>query len=91
LAAHYDHIDVPSLIVWGEWDETLPASMGHKLKDEIPGARLVKLSGCGHALPTEKPLETAALIGDYLTGKPLPFVEAKPLRLKSVIAEAEKK
>jgi hypothetical protein len=40
-------------------------------------------------LLTEKPLETAALIGDYITGKPLPFGEAKPLRLKSIVAETK--
>jgi len=47
----YDNVDVPCLILW---DETLPASMGHKLKDEIPGASLVELPGCGHALAPEK-------------------------------------
>src|SRR5262245_15350675 len=89
LADYYVNIDVPCLIVWGKCDETLPASMGHKLKDEIPGAQFVKLPGCGHQLPGERPMEIAALIQAYITGKPLPLVEAKPLQLKSVVGQGE--
>jgi pimeloyl-ACP methyl ester carboxylesterase len=80
LVGLYDNIDAPCLIVWGEWDETLPDAMGHKLKDEIPGAQLVELAGCGHALPTERPLEIAGLLRDCIAGKPLPVVKVKTLR-----------
>ena len=34
--------------------------MGNKLKDEIPGAVLVKVPGRGHSLPTEDPLVCAS-------------------------------
>jgi pimeloyl-ACP methyl ester carboxylesterase len=80
LGGLYDNIDVPCLIVWGEWDETLPDAMGHKLRDEIPGAQLVELAGCGHALPTERPLEIAGLLRDCIAGKVLPVVKVKTLR-----------
>jgi len=80
LVGLYDNIDVPCLIVWGEWDETLPDAMGHKLKDAIPGAQLVELAGCGHALPTERPLEVAGLLRDCIAGKSLPVVKVKTLR-----------
>ena len=40
LVADYAGVRIPVLIVYGEWDETLSASMGNKLKDEIPGAWL---------------------------------------------------
>ena len=66
LASFYANIDVPRLIVWGEWDETLPASMGHKLKDEISHARLTRIERCGHALPTEKPVECAEIISEFV-------------------------
>lgn len=67
LSRQHANVAVPCLIVWGQWDEILPASMGHKLKDEIPGSKLTKLSGCGHFIPSEQPLETARLIRDFMT------------------------
>jgi pimeloyl-ACP methyl ester carboxylesterase len=90
LVELYDNVDVPCLIVWGEWDETLPASMGHKLKDEIPGARLVELPGCGHALPTELPLEIAGLIRDCILRKPLPVLKAKELKMPNTAFNPDK-
>ena len=56
LEAQYRNIDVPCLILWGKWDETLPASMGHKLKNQIRGARLEVFKRVGHSVPTEAPL-----------------------------------
>jgi pimeloyl-ACP methyl ester carboxylesterase len=72
-------VDVPCLLVWGDRDETFPASMGHKMRDEIPGAILVKLENCSHAVPREKFSEVAELIRAFTDGRPLPIVEPKPL------------
>jgi pimeloyl-ACP methyl ester carboxylesterase len=66
MVSDYANISVPTLIVWGAWDETLPVSMGHKLKDEIPGARLRKIEQCGHSLPSECPVECAQIIGAFV-------------------------
>ena len=44
--------------------------MGHKLKDEIPGAVLAKIPGRSHALPTEEPVLCASLIGRFQAGLP---------------------
>jgi pimeloyl-ACP methyl ester carboxylesterase len=68
LVADYDNIRIPVLIVHGAWDETLPSAMGHQLKDQIPGAVLVKLPGRGHSLPTEDPLTCANLIQRFQQG-----------------------
>jgi len=65
LTANYTNIHVPCLIVWGEWDEVLPEWMGHKLKDHIPGARLLEVGGCGHSLSFEKPVECAEIVRHY--------------------------
>jgi pimeloyl-ACP methyl ester carboxylesterase len=62
LVADYAGIQVPVLIVHGEWDETLYSGMGNKLKDEVPGSLLVKVPQRGHALPTEDPVACADLI-----------------------------
>ena len=60
--ADYANVDVPCLIAWGEWDETLPETMGHKIRDKVRGARLVEITGSGHSVISEKPLECAHII-----------------------------
>jgi pimeloyl-ACP methyl ester carboxylesterase len=62
LVADYRNISVPVLIVHGAWDETLSCDMGHALKDRIPGAMLIEVTGYGHSLPTEAPTRCATLI-----------------------------
>lgn len=71
--ADYANVDVPTLIVWGARDEALPAAMGHKLKDDIHGARLVRLEDCAHSIATEKPLECGRLIRGFAS--PLDLAE----------------
>ena len=68
LEAQYQNIDVPCLIVWGQCDETLPVSMGYKLKDQIAGARLVVLPDCMHSIQTERPQDCVRLIREFQTG-----------------------
>jgi pimeloyl-ACP methyl ester carboxylesterase len=69
LVDNYANISAPVLIVYGTRDETLSAAMGNKLKDEIPGAVLVKVPRRGHALPTEDPLVCSQLIQRFQQGR----------------------
>ena len=69
LVDDYANINVPVLIIYGIRDESLSAAMGNKLKDEIPGAVLVKVPRRGHALPTEDPRVCAALIQRFQQGR----------------------
>lgn len=62
LEADYTRVDVPCLIAWGEWDETLSETMGHKIRDHVPGARLVEITGAGHSVISEQPLACAHII-----------------------------
>lgn len=62
LEADYANVDVPCLIAWGEWDETLSETMGHKIRDHVPGARLVEIAGTGHSVISERPLACAHII-----------------------------
>jgi pimeloyl-ACP methyl ester carboxylesterase len=62
LQGDYANVDVPCLIAWGEWDETLTETMGHKIRDHVPGARLVEITGCGHSVISEQPLACAHII-----------------------------
>ncbi len=68
LEADYRNIDVRCLIVWGQCDETLPVSMGYKLRDQIVGARLIVISDCMHSIQTECPHDCARLIREFGTG-----------------------
>lgn len=71
LEANYRNVDKPCLIVWGACDEVLPESIGHKLADQIPGAKLVVLPDCMHSIELECPDVCARLIRDfYMTPGP---------------------
>ncbi len=43
----------PTLVVWGDRDELIPLSVGEKIQQEIPGAVLDVMEGCGHLAPAE--------------------------------------
>ncbi len=67
LVADYKNLRVPVLIAHGVWDETLSVARGHKLKNQIPGARLVEIPQSSHALPTEQPVICADPIRRLVT------------------------
>ena len=52
-------VRVPTLIIWGEEDRIIPPIFGDALARMIPGARLEKISNCGHYPHVEK-IETVA-------------------------------
>ncbi|MBN1419076.1 MAG: alpha/beta hydrolase [Planctomycetes bacterium] len=66
LTARYATIRVPTLILWGAWDETFPLSMGFKLQEEIPGAVLRILPETKHSLQMERPRLCARLIEEFI-------------------------
>jgi pimeloyl-ACP methyl ester carboxylesterase len=55
LENDYAKVNVPCLIAWGEWDETLSETMGHKIRDHVPLGRLVEITGAGHSVISEQP------------------------------------
>jgi len=65
ITRSYGNIEVPTLIVWGRFDETLPIAMGYKLAAEIPGAKLHIIPSCMHSAPLERPRETAEIIREF--------------------------
>lgn len=50
-------ISVPTLIVWGENDTVVSLTVGKKMKDRIPNAKLIVIKERGHKLPYESPEE----------------------------------
>jgi pimeloyl-ACP methyl ester carboxylesterase len=65
LTADYGNVDVPALILCGARDETLPASMGYKLRAQLPDARLRILRQSMHSPQTEHPVRTAGLVREF--------------------------
>ncbi|MFI0262402.1 alpha/beta fold hydrolase [Streptomyces sp. NPDC017056] len=56
--------DVPVTIAWGSRDRLLPRRQGVRAKHAIPGARLVRLPGCGHVPMNDDPALVARVILD---------------------------
>ena len=57
-------IAVPTLVIVADADQMTPPRSGRDVAAKIPGARLVTLAGCGHAMLSEQPNEVLdALIG----------------------------
>jgi len=47
------HIDVPTLLLYGEADQRSPLSIANELHDSIPNSRLVVMPGVGHVSNVE--------------------------------------
>ncbi len=56
IVSDYGNIAVPCLILWGEYDDTLPVAMGHKLAGQIPTAELQIVEDCKHSIQLEYPV-----------------------------------
>jgi len=48
-------IQVPTLVVVGEFDRVIPPEEGHEVARRIPGAQLVTINGTGHISYLERP------------------------------------
>ncbi|MEU8888705.1 alpha/beta fold hydrolase [Streptomyces sp. NPDC048442] len=56
--------DIPVTVAWGTKDRLLVRRQGVRAKDVIPGARLVRLPGCGHVPMNDDPALVARVILD---------------------------
>lgn len=63
----YRSLSVPTLLVWGDRDEVCPKSLGKVLADQIDGASLEVIEGCGHAPNQERPAELAARLQAFFS------------------------
>ncbi|MBB1244441.1 alpha/beta fold hydrolase [Streptomyces durbertensis] len=63
-AFRQDITDVPVTIAWGARDLLLPARQGVRAKRVVPGARLVRLPGCGHVPMNDDPATVVRVISD---------------------------
>jgi 3-oxoadipate enol-lactonase len=59
-------LNVPTLVVCGEFDQATPPALNKQIVDKVPGARYVQLPGCGHCPPLEQPEQFLAAIRDFV-------------------------
>ncbi|WP_162907480.1 alpha/beta fold hydrolase [Allorhizocola rhizosphaerae] len=59
-------ITVPTAIIWGEGDATVPVRHARRLARLIPGARLAVVRGTGHLPQLEAPQRVAAIIAAHI-------------------------
>lgn len=52
-------IRCPTLVLTGEQDQLIPPHLSEEMAGTIPGARLVRVAGCGHLSTLERPVEVA--------------------------------
>lgn len=57
---------MPVLVIWGEADQIVPASVGQALADALPHAHFHLLRDCGHLPTLEEPAECAELFVEFL-------------------------
>ena len=60
--------EMPTLIVWGERDRTIPLSHGLEAAGSIPNCRFETLPRAAHFPNLEDPEGLADLLGDFLAG-----------------------
>jgi pimeloyl-ACP methyl ester carboxylesterase len=65
LTLHPADIHQPVLLIWGREDRVVPISVGERLADELPDARLVVFEAIGHVPIEEIPAEVVAEIRDF--------------------------
>jgi pimeloyl-ACP methyl ester carboxylesterase len=60
-------IDLPTLIIWGDEDPSIPVEFAHRLHRDIRGSELHVFPRVGHLPHEERPQETASLILNFLS------------------------
>jgi pimeloyl-ACP methyl ester carboxylesterase len=70
VIADYLRVRLPTLIIWGEHDPVIPLALGRRLSQDIPGAELRVLPGCGHVPHPEAPGDVARLVREFLAKRP---------------------
>jgi pimeloyl-ACP methyl ester carboxylesterase len=59
-------LEVPTLVVCGEFDQATPPALNKQIVEKVAGSRYVELPGCGHCPPLEQPDQFLAAIKDFV-------------------------
>lgn len=66
LEESLDKIEIPTLIVWGEFDKVISVEMGYKLNKLIKNSELKIINNCGHVPHEEKPEEFLNILFEFI-------------------------
>jgi pimeloyl-ACP methyl ester carboxylesterase len=69
VRADMQHIQAPTLLVWGENDTLVPVVMAPVVREEIPGAQLSILKKAGHVCMFDRASEFNAITLAFLRGE----------------------
>jgi pimeloyl-ACP methyl ester carboxylesterase len=58
-----------TLVLWGEQDKLIPASIAHRFHNELPNSTLVLLKGVGHVPMEESPVQSLESVLQFLKDK----------------------
>jgi pimeloyl-ACP methyl ester carboxylesterase len=61
-----DQVPCPVLVIRGEDSDTLQENVFHEMVKMLPKGSGITISGAGHLVPLERPVQTAELIIDFL-------------------------
>ena len=61
-------ITAPTLVVWGQDDQWLPAAYAHEYGRRIPAAEVAVVPGAGHNVHEDEPGQVNAVLVDFLGG-----------------------
>jgi pimeloyl-ACP methyl ester carboxylesterase len=67
-SADVRQLKLPTLILWGAHDQTIPLSAAHRFAADIAGSQLIVYPELGHIPMEEEPIETAADVRRFLVG-----------------------
>jgi len=66
LLAQLDNLSVPTLVLVGEQDQSLPPVRSKRIADRINGAEYFEIADAGHLSTLEKPAEVTKAILDFM-------------------------
>ena len=55
VSSHLGDVTAPTTVVYGDRDRVVPPSVGERLAEALPNARVHRVEGAGHLLPIEHP------------------------------------
>lgn len=67
LSSHYNEINIPILIIWGENDRLMPLSYQQRVFQAFPRAQKIIIPHCGHIPQEECPLQVNQAILNFLS------------------------
>lgn len=65
LSQNARNIRIPTLLIWGEKDNSVPLSDGKRFAELISGSKLEIIAGAGHFVHQERPEAVAKLIKEF--------------------------